>query len=133
VGIQASFVLLNAFLGAAIGLQAPLHVWFLAWPLAKLVALLPVSLGGLGVREVALAGLLQPFGVPAALAVAQSLLWETILVAGGLTAGLIWWGMGWVGRHGWIRWQEAATCSPRGLIGGREPGRAPARFPPAAP
>ncbi len=104
VGIQGGFVLLNAFIGASVGLFAPLGVWFLAWPLAKLAALLPISLGGLGVREVALAGLLQPFGVPAALAVAQSLLWETVLVAGGLSAGLIWWsigswGMGWVGHR----------------------------------
>ncbi len=104
VGIQGAFVLLNAFIGAAVGLIAPLRVWFLTWPLAKLAALLPISLGGLGVREVALAGLMQPFGVPAALAVAQSLLWETILVGGGLSAGLIWWsigswGMGWVGHR----------------------------------
>ena len=37
-------------------------VWLLAWPLAKLIALAPVSLGGIGVREVALATLLLPCG-----------------------------------------------------------------------
>ncbi len=98
VGVQGLFVLLNAFLGLSIGLSAPLRVWFLTWPLAKLAALAPVSLGGLGVREIAFAGLLQPFGIPFPLAVAQSLLWETILVAGGLSAGLIWWGMGSVAQ-----------------------------------
>ena len=85
--VQLAFVGLNAALGRAVGIDLPLAVWLLAWPLAKLAALLPVSLGGIGVREVALAALLAPFGVAGALAVAQSLLWETILVAAGLLAG----------------------------------------------
>ncbi len=87
LAVQSAFVLLNAQLGAAIGIALPLAAWLLAWPLAKLVALVPVSLGGIGVREVALAGLLVPFAVAPALAVAQSLLWETVLVAAGLVAG----------------------------------------------
>jgi uncharacterized membrane protein YbhN (UPF0104 family) len=87
LAVQGGFVLLNAALGAAVGIALPLAVWFLAWPLAKLAALLPVSLGGIGVREVALAALLAPFGVAPALAVGQSLAWETLLVASGLAAG----------------------------------------------
>ena len=87
VMIQAGFVGLNAALGSALGIEVPLAVWFLAWPLAKLIALLPVSLGGLGVREAALAGLLAAFGVEPALAVAQSLLWQAALIALGLVAG----------------------------------------------
>ena len=59
----------------------------LAFSLAKVVALLPISLGGIGLREVALATFLAPFGVPAALAVAQSLVWESILVVVGSAAG----------------------------------------------
>jgi uncharacterized membrane protein YbhN (UPF0104 family) len=85
--IQCGFVLLNAALGRAIGIDVPLGAWFMAWPLAKLAGLVPVSLGGLGVRESALAGLLAPFGVAPALAVAQGLLWRTVLVALGLLAG----------------------------------------------
>ncbi len=108
VCVQGAFVLLNAFLGAAVGLWVPLQVWFLTWPLAKLAALVPISLGGLGVREVALAGLLQPFGVPAVLAVAQSLIWETILVAGGLSAGLLWWVMSMVRRESQVQRAQAA-------------------------
>ncbi len=121
MGVQAGFVLLNAFLGAAIGLDVPLYVWFLTWPLAKLVALVPVSLGGIGIREVALAGLLLPFGVPAALAVAQSLLWQTILIAGGLSAGLIWWGMDLVKRGGRQRRTQAARLIAPGVFRGDEP------------
>ena len=65
-----------------------MSVWFLAWPLAKLVALVPVSLGGIGVREAALAVFLTPFGVDAALAVAQSLTWEAVLIFSGMISGL---------------------------------------------
>lgn len=39
----------------AIGLEVSTSAWLLAWPLAKIVALVPASLGGIGVREVALA------------------------------------------------------------------------------
>lgn len=86
-GIQAALIGLNVLLAVAMGIDVPVAVWFLAWPLAKLLALAPVSLGGIGVREVAMAGLLAPFGVVAAEAVAQSLAWEVVLVVGGLLAG----------------------------------------------
>ena len=88
--IQSSFVLLNAWLGGHIGVKVPLGVWFLVWPLAKVASLMPISLGGLAVREASLAGLLAPFGVPLALGVLTSLLWQTVLIAGGLTGGLVW-------------------------------------------
>jgi len=89
LAVQLSFVWLNARLGFALGIGAPFSAWLMCWPLAKLLALLPISLGGLGVREAALAGLLAGFGVPAALAVAQSLLWQTALIAVGGLAGAL--------------------------------------------
>jgi uncharacterized protein (TIRG00374 family) len=88
--IQGSFVLLNAELGQAIGVTASLPVWFVAWPLAKVVGLLPISLGGLAVREASLATLLAPFGVPLAMGVTVSLVWQSVLIAGGLIGGLVW-------------------------------------------
>jgi uncharacterized membrane protein YbhN (UPF0104 family) len=88
--VQGSFVLLNAVLGRAVGIEIPLAAWFVAWPLAKLAALLPISLGGLGVREVALAGLLSGIGVDPTLSVAQSLLWQTVIMTVGLIGGLGW-------------------------------------------
>ena len=94
VGIQSSFVMLNAMLGSAIGIQVPLAVWFLCWPLAKLIALAPISLGGLGVREAALATLLAGFGVQSAAAVGQSLLWQAALIVLGLIAGALSFGTG---------------------------------------
>lgn len=91
--IQTGFVLLNAWIGRAIGIDAPLSAWFLAWPLAKLSGLLPISLGGLGVREAALGALLVPFGVPLAAGVVASLVWTSVLIAGGLLAGSLWWAL----------------------------------------
>jgi len=89
VVIQVGFVLLNILLASEIGIEAAPALWFFAWPLAKLTALAPVSLGGIGVREMAIAGLMAPFGVDAARVVGQSLSWEVVLIISGLLAGLV--------------------------------------------
>ena len=91
---QGSLVALNAWLGAAIGVAPGAAAWLLAWPLAKIVAMAPISLGGLGVRETALASLLAPFGVPPTSALAQGLVWQTVLFAFGVAAGA----WAWLGR-----------------------------------
>ena len=51
--------------------------------------MLPVSLGGLGVREAALMSLLVPFGADAASVVAAGLAFEAVIIGGGLVSGLI--------------------------------------------
>jgi len=89
--VQSGFVLLNAWIGRAVGIKVPLAVWFLTWPLAKVAALAPISLGGLGVRDATLAALLTPFGVPPALSLVASLIWQSVMIAGGLLSGLVWW------------------------------------------
>lgn len=88
VMVQALFISLNFAIGNVMGIHIPFAVWLLAWPLAKIVALAPVSLGGLGVREAALAGLLAPFGVTATLAVGQALVWQSVVFGLGLLCGL---------------------------------------------
>jgi len=88
VALQTSFVLLTVVIAAGCGLHLPLRVWLFAWPLAKLAALLPVTQGGIGVREVALAALAAPFGAAPVLTVAVGLVWEGIIIAGCLLAGL---------------------------------------------
>ncbi|HWP48966.1 MAG TPA: lysylphosphatidylglycerol synthase transmembrane domain-containing protein [Candidatus Limnocylindrales bacterium] len=87
--VQGAFVLLAATLGAACGIHLARSIWFLIWPLSKLVASLPISMGGLGVREIALVTLLGRFGIPASSSVGLGLLWQTILVAGGGMGGLL--------------------------------------------
>ena len=95
LAMQASFVAMNAALGAAIGIDVPWAVWLLAWPLAKAISLAPISLGGFGVREAALAGLLNAAaGVPSSQGVLVSLVWQTVLVAGGLCGGALWFLLG---------------------------------------
>jgi uncharacterized membrane protein YbhN (UPF0104 family) len=91
VAIQSFFVVLNSLIGRAVGIELPLAVWFLVWSLAKVAGLLPISLGGLAVRDATFAALLVPIGVPAALGVVASLVWQSVLIVGGLLAGLIWW------------------------------------------
>jgi len=78
---------LNILLAEQIGIEASASLWFFAWPLAKLIAMAPISLGGIGVREAAIAGLMSPFGIKPALVVAQSLCWEAVLIISGLFAG----------------------------------------------
>lgn len=87
--LQISQVLLNAWLGGLIGLVAPLPVWLMVWPLAKIAATLPLTQGGIGVREAALAALFAPFGIPAVLAVAVSLVFQVVVISGGLLGGLL--------------------------------------------
>jgi uncharacterized membrane protein YbhN (UPF0104 family) len=98
--VQAFFIFQNALIAHALGIHVPVAVWFIAFPAAKLVAFLPVSLGGLGLREGVVAAMLLPFSVPATLAVAQSLVWQTVTfataLAGGVAAlwmGLLPWGL----------------------------------------
>jgi len=86
-GIQFAFLFLTALLAISCGLLLPLRVWLFAWPLAKLAALLPLTQGGIGVREAALVGLLSPFGAPGHLVLAAGLVWEGVVIAGGLVAG----------------------------------------------
>jgi len=88
--IQGGFVLLNVALGRSIGIDVDLSVWLIAWPAAKVAGLLPISLGGLAVREASLGALLLPFGVPMATGVAASLIWQTVLIGGGLIGGATW-------------------------------------------
>lgn len=88
-GIQTSFLLLTALLAEYCGLKLPLSAWLFAWPLAKLVAVLPLTQGGIGLREAALVALLSPLGAPGPLVLAVGLVWEAVVIAGGLIAGAV--------------------------------------------
>jgi glycosyltransferase 2 family protein len=85
--IQSTFLILTARLAVACGLALPLRVWLFAWPLAKLAAVLPLTQGGIGVREAALVALLAPFGAASHLVLAAGLVWEGVIIAGGLVSG----------------------------------------------
>jgi uncharacterized membrane protein YbhN (UPF0104 family) len=86
--VQGTYILLTALLGLSCGLALPLRVWLFAWPLAKIAAVMPITQGGIGVREAALVVLLAPFGAPASQVLATGIVWEGIIITGGLLAGL---------------------------------------------
>ncbi len=88
-GLQLSLLLMNRSLAIQMGTPADLSAWLVAWPLAKACAMLPLGLGGLGIREAAFASIATPLGFPRDLAVSQSLLWQAILMTGGLIAGAV--------------------------------------------
>ena len=87
--IQAGFVGLNVALATASGLTVPTEAWYFAWPLAKLIAIVPISLAGLGVREASLAVLMAPLGADPAKVVAVGLMWQVVLFAAGILGGIL--------------------------------------------
>ncbi|MFN8574374.1 MAG: lysylphosphatidylglycerol synthase transmembrane domain-containing protein [Gemmatimonadaceae bacterium] len=92
--LQSTLVILNYWLGIVIGISIPLYVWLFVWPLAKISGLLPVTQGGIGVREAAQAALFAPFGVSAVKAVATGLVFEAVIISGGLLGGAVAWVLG---------------------------------------
>jgi glycosyltransferase 2 family protein len=89
MGVQSAFIAASAALGRAAGVKASLANWFFAWPISKLVATIPTSAGGLGVREASLAGLMTQFGADPARVFASGLVWQSIVIIGALAGGLI--------------------------------------------
>ena len=69
------------------GIGTDVGPWLFAWPLAKIIAVLPVTLNGLGLREGVLASMLVPFGADAAAIVAAGLVWQAVMfTVGGIGA-----------------------------------------------
>lgn len=89
MAIQAVLIWLSIRLAERVGVHIPAAAWFFGWPIAKIVATLPLSLGGLGVRESSLAALLVPFGASAPEVVASGLAWQAILYLAGLLGALV--------------------------------------------
>jgi uncharacterized membrane protein YbhN (UPF0104 family) len=91
LGLVAQALIAAIHWGVALALGLSLSPLALTWILAlgTIVGLLPVSFGGLGVREATYVGLLSLFGVSAGPALALSLMMFMILVALGLTGGIL--------------------------------------------
>ena len=112
--VQASFIWLMAQVANATGLRLPFSAWLFGWPLAKLCAVIPITQGGIGIREAALAILLVPFGARPAATVAIGLAWEAIVIAGALLAllGAFLLGRFWVGNAAPVVSSEVARETP---------------------
>lgn len=90
--LQALLALLNWWLALAIDVRVPFYVWIFVWPLAKVAAMVPITQNGIGVREVAYVALCAPFGISAPEAVAASLVFQVVVLGGGLVSGAVgWW------------------------------------------
>jgi uncharacterized protein (TIRG00374 family) len=87
--VQCLFVGINIAFSRAAHVDAPIAAWFYAWTTAKIIAIAPISLGGLGVREASMAGLLRPFGADPAQVVAIGLVWQSVLYASGVIGFLV--------------------------------------------
>lgn len=82
--IQTGFVCLNLVLSWSMEGPTNVAIWLFAWPLAKLIATLPISLGGLGVREASLAAIFAAFAFASPVVIAVGFVWQTILISTGL-------------------------------------------------
>jgi uncharacterized protein (TIRG00374 family) len=72
------------FIGMSLDAQIPLHYYLVFIPVIAIISMLPISIGGLGVRETAFLTLFGSVGLPAEQSVSLSLLWYAMLLLGGL-------------------------------------------------
>lgn len=73
VAFQGVVVINCSWLGSGLGINLPLSTWAVVICVMSLVLLLPISIGGIGLRDVTLVGLLGSCGVASDLALALSL------------------------------------------------------------
>jgi uncharacterized membrane protein YbhN (UPF0104 family) len=87
--VQAGGAVSVAVSARALGIEQPLSVWFSVVPLVALAMVLPISIGGFGVRENATAFLLAEQGVAVDRAVGVALLWGLTQIVIGLIGGVL--------------------------------------------
>lgn len=84
------------FISNSMGYDISLAYFFFFIPIIELIRMVPVSIQGLGVRELAFVFFLKPMGVDATHAALLSMLFFTALTISGVAAGLI-----YMGRKYW--------------------------------
>lgn len=89
LAVQALRILQAYCLGRALGIEAPLALYFALIPWTLLVMLVPISVNGLGTSQVAFVYLFGLIGVPGAQAFALSILCVALGAVGNLPGGLI--------------------------------------------
>ena len=87
--VQLAGVAAVVLVARALGVVQPPLVWLSVVPLVALAMVLPISLGGFGVRENALEYLLRGYGVPSEAGVAIGLLWGVCTLLAGLVGGVL--------------------------------------------
>jgi uncharacterized membrane protein YbhN (UPF0104 family) len=89
---QVCMVTIHVLIAQALGINVPLVYLALVYGVVAMVAVLPVSFNGLGVREGAYVSLLAIAGVPAQTGLAFGLYWFMVSSATSLLGGLFLWG-----------------------------------------
>ena len=88
LGVQTCRILVYWTAGLAVGMEAALIFYVAFQPVAAVIAALPISVGGLGVRENILVELFGGVGAPESLAFAMSLLGYAAGIIASLLGGL---------------------------------------------
>jgi hypothetical protein len=94
VVVQSASVAQVWLLGGALGLRVPLVAYAVVVPLVSLLTMLPISVFGVGVREVSLVTLLAPLAVAPEAALALGVLWFALSVAASLIGGVVYLAVG---------------------------------------
>jgi uncharacterized protein (TIRG00374 family) len=89
VAVQVIRILQAYYLGRGLGIDASLGTYFAFLPLILLVMLLPVTISGLGTGQAAFLWFFARAGVPAAAAVALSVLFIGLGIVGNLPGGIL--------------------------------------------
>jgi uncharacterized membrane protein YbhN (UPF0104 family) len=83
-------VLVFWMLGQSLGLIITLDQWFVVAPTVLLISMLPISVGGWGVREGAMVVALRGFGIPTEEALLPSILFGLCAVTATLPGAIFW-------------------------------------------
>ncbi len=87
--VQTLRILTHYYAACSLGVDVKVNFFFLFIPVVALVASLPISLGGLGVREQSAVALFAPIGIPAAKIVAFEFLAYLVGIAASVPGGII--------------------------------------------
>lgn len=87
--VQMGGSVVVALMARTLQVDLPLAVWFAIVPLVALLMVLPISIGGFGMRENAMEYLLGEQGVSTDKAVAVALLWGLGTIVTGLVGGVL--------------------------------------------
>ncbi|HEX4208838.1 MAG TPA: lysylphosphatidylglycerol synthase transmembrane domain-containing protein [Candidatus Binataceae bacterium] len=86
--LQASLAICQYLIALGLGLAVPLSAFLVCVPIANVIASLPLTLNGLGLRETAYLVLLGGIGISHPDAIAMGLLWFAATMTGGLTGAI---------------------------------------------
>jgi uncharacterized membrane protein YbhN (UPF0104 family) len=82
-------ILINFLCGRAVGIDLSLGYFFVTAPLISISLMIPVSIGGIGVRDWVVVALFDPVGVSSNTAASMSLSLYAVSAAAGLVGGLL--------------------------------------------